>query len=254
MGTQILLLPRRFGLYLAGAPAGCRAAAHVFLKMAVAVSLTGIFLIGCVKESPVVSFPRPIQTIAVLPFDCEANNLDAPDILQRLVADMLKTGYQVSDIQTTNKFLENVGIVDGGQLAVVDPVKLGKDLGVQALLFGNVTNFGYANLGFYYQRKVGLELKLVEVATGETLWENAAESVTRKVPSNNNETGKTFIEGLADQLKDKLSKNPLAEESHLATLRALRNFPGLNLKNLQYRPKESLHFHGGSEKSFKINK
>ena len=149
--------------------------------------------------------------------------------MQRLTYDLLRTtGYQVSDIDQTNKKLESVGIIDGGQLPAVDPVKLGKDLGVQALLYGSVESFGYTNIGFYSQRKVTLALRMVDVATGQTLWENTGTGVTRDVAFDKDQAGKKLARGLAQQLADKATKNPLAEESRVATLQALRTLPGFN--------------------------
>ncbi len=185
----------------------------------------GLLVVACKPPAP----PKPalVQTLAVLPFDSEANNINAPDIMQRLVYEALTgSAYQPMDIDVVNKKLAEAGIVDGGMLAAVDPVKLGKDLNVQALMYGNVASFGYTNIGFYSQRKVVLELKLVDVATGDLLWENTGNGVTRNVAFDKDQASKNLVQGLADQLIDKASKNPLAPESRLATLQALRTLPG----------------------------
>src|SRR5262245_43602075 len=107
-------------------------------------TLAAVFLLTSCKVEP----PKPplVQTMAILPFDNESNDVDAADIMQRLTYLALKPSvYQVLDIEMVNKKLADVGIVDGGQLAAVDPVKLGKDLGVQALMFGYVESFSYTN-------------------------------------------------------------------------------------------------------------
>ena len=82
------------------------------------------------------------------------------------------------------------------------------------------------NIGFYVQRKVGLELKLVEVKTGQTLWENSATAANVKVALNQNEAEQNFGKGVADQLVDKLAKTPLHEESMNATIKTLFSLPG----------------------------
>jgi len=175
--------------------------------------------------------PKPplVQTLAILLFDSEANNVDAPAIMQKLVYEALQgTAYQLADFDMVNKKLNDNGIVDGGQLAAADPVKIGKDMGVQGLVYGNVASFGYANIGFYSQRKVELELKVVDVGTGQTLWENTGSGVTRQVALNKADAQRNLAAGLADQLVDKAMKNPLAEESRLATLQTLRTLPGFS--------------------------
>lgn len=189
-----------------------------------AVALAG--LVGCATV-PVAKAPV-VESVAILPFDNESNELDAPEILQRLVYLALKRSpYAVQDVESTNAFLrEKAGIVDGGQLAALDPQKLGSDLGVQALLFGNVESFGYTNIGVYVSRKVRLELKMVDAATGATLWEHAATGATRRIALNEEQIKENFALGLADQLVDKLFDSPLEPEARQATISTLRTLPG----------------------------
>jgi len=165
-------------------------------NIAALITLGLILLPGC--KVPV---PKPplVETIAVLLFESESTDVDAPEILQRLVYLALKpSSYRVVDIEETNKILNKAGVKEGGQLPVLDPVLMGKDLGVQALLYGNVESFGYLNVGFYVSRKVTLELKLVDAFTGETLWENEGTGATRKFAVNEEDIKENFAKGLAD--------------------------------------------------------
>ncbi len=192
--------------------------------------------IGC-KVLP----PKPplVETIAVLPFDNESNDLNAADIMQSLVYRALKESvYKPLDIEAVNGKLESVGIVDGGQLAIVDPVKLGQDLGVQALLFGYVENFDYTNVGFFVQRKVKISLKLVDAHTGADLWENSGTGLRPQVFLNKDEAKKAFLEGVAEQAIDKILKSPLQEEAETATFNALRKLPGFQFKG--FGPEKNL--------------
>lgn len=194
-------------------------------------SLTILFFSAIIFSGCKIEPPKPplVQTMAVLPFDSESNDINAPDIMQRLVYLALKkTPYQLMDIDEVNSRLEKVGIVDGGQLAIVDPKKLGKDFGVQAVMFGYVNSFDYVNVGFYQQKKVGLELKLIDVATGATLWENESSAITPKVVLDSNEAKKEFGKGLAEQFVDKIFKSPLEEEARAATIKTLSTLPGFS--------------------------
>ena len=138
-----------------------------------------LVLAGC-KAKP--TLPPLVETVAVLPFDNESNDVDAADIMQRYVYLALKNSvYRVSDVQTVNDKLKEAGISEGGQLGALDPVKIGQDLGVQGLLYGYVESFGYLNIGFYTQKKVTLQLKMVDAATGATLWENSQTGATRNM-------------------------------------------------------------------------
>ncbi len=187
-------------------------------------ALLFLFLVGCKVEAPK---PPLVETLAVLPFDNESNNLDAPEILQKLVqAALQKSPYKLMDLDAVNGKLSAVGIIDGGQLAIVDPVKLGKDLGVQALVFGYVENFDYTNIGFYLQRKVKLSLKVVDVQTGATLWENTGTGSRPQIFLNKDDAKKAFLEGVAEQTIEKIAKSPLEEEAQTAAMNALRTLPG----------------------------
>jgi hypothetical protein len=121
------------------------------MKRTSALSFAFLLVLAGCKTPP----PKPalVETVGILMFDNESNDLNAPDIMQRLVYLAMKnSAYKPLDINLVNEKLKTAGISDGGQLAVVDPVKLGKDLGVQALIFGDVESFDYTNIGFYLQK------------------------------------------------------------------------------------------------------
>lgn len=187
-------------------------------------ALTVHIIAGCKVEPPK---PPLVETLAVLPFDNESNDLDAPDILQKLVqAALQKSPYKLMDLDAVNGKLAAVGIIDGGQLAIVDPVKLGKDLGVHGLVFGYVESFDYINIGFYLQRKVKLSLRVVDVQTGATLWENTGTGSRPQIFLNKDDAKKAFLEGVAEQTIEKIAKSPLEEEAKTAVMNVLRTLPG----------------------------
>jgi hypothetical protein len=193
------------------------------LTAAVAFALFAV--VGCKPPPPPV--PPLVNSVAVLLFDSEANNINAPDILQKYVQMALQNSpYRPLDLNTITDKLTKAGISDGGQLAVVDPGKLGRDLGVQALIFGNVATFSYTNVGYYTSRKVTLELKMVDVATGATLWEHAGTGATRKLTFDPTEAKRNLAEGLARETVEKIAKAPLDDESRMAVIDALRSLPG----------------------------
>ena len=179
---------------------------------------------GCKVEPPK---PPLVETVAILPFDNESNDINAPEMMQSLVYWALRPSpYRLLDIKTVNEKLATVGIVDGGQLPALNPMKIATDFGVQALLYGYITDFGYVNVGFYVSRKVGLELKMVDGKTGQTLWENSGSVALRNFTLDQNEAGKQLAKGLAEQFVEKLFNSPLEGEAKQATIKALRTLPG----------------------------
>ena len=180
---------------------------------------------SCDKVEP----PKPplVETVAVLMFDNESNDLNAPDIIQDYVyRALLKSPYRPIDIKAVNDKLISVGIVDGGQLAAVDPVKLGKDLGVHALLFGDVETYGYTNIGYFTSRKVTVELKMVSVDNGQTIWEGSGTGASRNVTLDPAQAKRNLATGLAQQVIDKATKSVLDEETREAVANALASLPG----------------------------
>lgn len=207
---------------------------------------------ACAKPAP--PLPQLVETLAVLPFDNESNDLNAPDILQDYVyRALLASSYRPLDIAGVNEKLGAAGIVDGGQLAAVDPVKLGKDLGVQALVFGNVETFGYTNLGYFTSRKVVVELKMVDVQTGQVIWEHTGTEANRNVTLDPNEAKRNLVEGVAQQVVDKVAKSVLDEESRGAVEDALSTLPGFRFAGFSGAEKKP-SIKVGEQNKFSIKK
>ncbi len=183
-------------------------------------------LSGCKVQPPK---PPLVETVAILPFDNSSNDINAADFLQKKVYLAMKSGvYQVRSIQETNEFLKEKGITDGGQLPVLDPRLIAKDLNVQALLYGHVENFGSVNIGFYTEKKVTLALWMVDGTTGEKLWECTKTGVTRNFTLDSKKAKENLVGGLAAQVVDKMLKVPLEDETNQAVVQTLRSLPGFN--------------------------
>jgi len=190
------------------------------------------FFSSCVKVEP----PRPplVETVAVLMFDNESNDLNAPEVLQEYVyRALLRSPYRPVDIKVVNDKLISVGILDGGQLAAVDPVKLGKDLGVHALVFGNVETYGYTNIGYFTSRKVTVELQMVSVDNGQVIWEGSGTGADRNVTLDPAEAKRNLAAGLAQQVIDKATKSVLDPESRQAVAHALSSLPGFKFNGFE---------------------
>ncbi len=185
-----------------------------------------VFFAFSACKAPVPKSPL-VETMAILLFDNESNDVNADTILQTHVASALQSSaYHVMDIKDSNDRLDKVGIKDGGQLAALDPVKIAQDFGVQALLYGYVEHFGYTNLGFYAEKKVTLSLKLVDGKTGATLWENEGTGADRKVAFDKKDAENNFVQELGNQAAEKIFKSPLEEQVQQAVIKTLSTLPG----------------------------
>lgn len=187
--------------------------------------------------------PLSVNKIAILPFDNESVDIDASEVMQKLVYSTLtkSSPYTVLNIEQTNAKLAEKGIIDGGQLPVLDPIKMAEDLGAEALLYGYVEDFKYINVGIYVSRNVSLQVWLVDGKTGETIYEKSGKGTSSTFAVNEEEIKDNFIVGLADQALDKILRSPLKWEAEVAVQKALANLPGFRFRNIPRKEELKRH-------------
>lgn len=133
-----------------------------------------LFLFSCAARLPVYApdVTNPIYTVAVLPFYNATNDVGGPaDLRQEVHRRVARMHYNALPIKEVDELLYNrTGITLGSQLELIDAVELGRTLGVDALVYGYVLDFEDVTTGVYNVKKVRAGFKLVDAATGETIW------------------------------------------------------------------------------------
>jgi len=168
----------------------------------------------------------PLQRVAVLPLSNETNDLDGPIYVRKLIQDGLTArGVQLVPLDGIDQKLRDNGFTEGGQLGAAQPVDLGQWLEADTLFYTNLVEFGYINIGFYWQRKVKVVSRMVDAKTGERLWEAEKGWTTRWVVTDKEKAKKQFLEQLAIQAAEKLMKVPLAHESKITVNQLLDSIP-----------------------------
>ena len=192
--------------------------------------LAAIFSTGCIPRP--VSYQAPdffakaSPRVAVLPFDNQSVDLQAPVQLQQLTfAALQRRGYAPIDLDTVTTKLRAIGITDGGQLPAVDPQTLGKALDVDGLVYGSVEEFLFQDLGFLLRRIVKVQLKLVQASSAERLWENGGGGSTVLAAGNAKDAKKLFAAAMAQKSIENMTHKPLWKESNQAVDRALGTLP-----------------------------
>lgn len=166
------------------------------------------------------------QTIAVLPMENGSNDLDAPAYLRQLLFDRLsRRGFHLIPLADIDAKLKDAGFTDGGQLRGVDPKKIGEWVGADGLFYSTIDEFKYINVGFYAQRLVKIQARLVRATTGEKLWETERHGTTRLVATKKEEAKKLFASQLALQAIEKASHTPLRLESTIAVDALIATLP-----------------------------
>jgi hypothetical protein len=169
---------------------------------------------------------RPLHRVAVLPVANETNDLDGPIYIRRLIYEgLVARGASVVPLDETDAKLKENGFTDGGQLRAAKPADMGQWLGAETLLYTTLVDFGYLNVGFYWQRKVTVMGRLVDAPTGERLWEAEKGWSNRWLVTEKEKAKRQFAEQLAIQAAEKLLKAPLAPESRHTIEQLLNSIP-----------------------------
>lgn len=116
---------------------------------------------------------NPIRTVAVLPMINNTSDMDGPELVRkgfnRLVGNRF---YEVMSTPKIDEILrDRMGITLGGQLGLTNAQKLGEELGVDGVIYGELLDFNYIITGFYNSKVVRAKFKLVSTKTGNTVWE-----------------------------------------------------------------------------------
>ncbi len=164
--------------------------------------------------------------VALLPIANNTNDLDAPPFIRQLLLDGLNVrGFQILPPDATDAALKSQGFTDGGQLRAASPTKLGEWTGTDLLFYPTLQSFDYINVGYYWQRRVTVEAKLVDARSGEKLWQAERSFSTRWVVTTQKEAEVQFTIQLAAKAVEKMTHRPLQQESMEAVHLLLETLP-----------------------------
>ncbi len=138
-----------------------------------------LFLFSCSTQGQLKTYlregvdPSFIKRVAILKFENHSDDRNAAEKLRSIVGvEALALGvFDVVEKSLVDEALAQEGIEEPGPLSKEVIRRLGKKLGVQALLVGDVTAFEEKRDGRYVYPVVGLTLRLLDVASGEIIWE-----------------------------------------------------------------------------------
>lgn len=186
------------------------------------------FLTGCAAGPKFVakdvSFP---DRVAVLPFSNETNDVEGPETVRKVLIEMLSLkGYiPLPKEQVDETLMKELGITEGGQLGSTTAQELGKYLGVDALFYGNLLSFIDLPLGFVRKRTVKANFRLVDVQTGNLLWEDERSWTTPEIYLSVDEAKWAAARQVAERQYEKMTGTFLKDESQIVVLSALESLP-----------------------------
>jgi hypothetical protein len=165
--------------------------------------------------------------IAVLPVDNMTTDLDGPPAVRALTQKLVGLcGFGApSQEEVDGTLKDQFGITDGGQLPSVSAQKLGEGLKVDGLLYGNLEEFSYINIGFFQKRTVQARFWLVDAATGEKVWEDEQKVSDSLIVTDLKDAEKALAVGLGVEWAEKMLKITLLPETTLMLNRVFETFP-----------------------------
>jgi curli biogenesis system outer membrane secretion channel CsgG len=113
-----------------------------------------------------------IRKVAILPFETLTQDRSVADKVQKILTiEILSLGaFEVVEPGQVQKVLREQRIENAAAMAPAEIKQIGAALGVQALLFGSVVDFGESRVGTNPAPEVTIQLRLVETQSGLTLW------------------------------------------------------------------------------------
>ena len=168
------------------------------------------------------------NAVAVLPFDNESVNLDAEKYMrQEVIKWLIKAGYSPMTSDSVDEKLREIGVSDGGQLAAFKPEEISAKLYCRILLYGNIENYIFQNLGFVVRKRVDLYIKAVDGLNGTVIYEGFGYGDDSKVYFNKKEAEKAFMVNTGVKLASDISNRNLlmGEAVKKAVEKALYKFP-----------------------------
>ncbi|HUV58538.1 MAG TPA: GNA1162 family protein [Desulfatiglandales bacterium] len=163
---------------------------HSF-KRKVIVGLVFLFILpGCVVATKKGVVPPPIRslyegefkvgeylkdhqpkTVAILPFKNETKKEEAFEIVRRTFYNHFSSlRYGDLELFKVDQRLKKTGFTDPDEINKLSSQRLGKILGVDAVIYGRITHYDRAYAAVYSKVSVGAAVKMVDTKTNEFLW------------------------------------------------------------------------------------
>jgi len=111
------------------------------------------------------------RMVAILPFKNETKKEEAFEIVRRTFYNHFSSlRYGDLELFKVDQRLKKTGFTDPDAINKLSPQKLGKILGVDAIIYGRITHYDRAYAGIYSKVSVGAAVKMVDAKTNEFLW------------------------------------------------------------------------------------
>lgn len=212
----------------------------ISLKLVSAVSVLSL-LAACVaqpKHMDYTAFKRDQpRSILVLPPVNETSDVKASSsLLSQMTLPLAEAGYYVMPVALMDETFRQNGLTTPAEIEQVSPAKLRDIFGADAVLYSKITQYGSVYKVVDSTTVVAASAKLVDLKTGDVLWQGIGQA-------NGNEVGANFnvgfgIIGMLAQAAVKQIAHSLMDEGHdVAALTSTRMLSAGRPNGLLYGPR-----------------
>jgi hypothetical protein len=151
------------------------------VKLTRSILLLGLLLInsGCFNKNPAtnqdldtrIAEGTPPQTIAVLPFDDKTSTPGLARLVRESFASRLSLeAYDDIELYAIDRALDQANRQTAEYLAQASATDLGRILGADAVVFGEIFQFQRLFAGVYSQFNIGAEIRIVDTRDQQVIW------------------------------------------------------------------------------------
>jgi hypothetical protein len=154
---------------------------------------------------------RP-RSILVLPPVNETTDVTATyGVLSQLTMPLAEAGYYVVPVAVMDETFRQNGLTAAAEIQSVSPAKLREIFGADAVLYPKVTQYGSVYQVVDSTTVVAASAKLVDLKTGDVLWQGSGRATGKEVGTNINVGG--GLVGMLVQAAVKQAAHSLTDES-----------------------------------------
>lgn len=165
----------------------CRGAGSLGLLAALAL-LTGCATPPKPYDYTAFRASKPASILVLPPVNGTPEVQATPSVLAQVTYPLAESGYYVLPVSLVDETLKGNGVQTADEAQQIPAAKLRDIFGADAGLYMKVTRYGSVYQVLNSETAVALEAKLVDLRSGQLLWEGSA-SASSNEQSNNNQGG-----------------------------------------------------------------
>ncbi|NML31162.1 DUF799 domain-containing protein [Paraburkholderia antibiotica] len=215
----------------------------ISLKLGVALSILGL-LAACATQphhaqTDYTAFKKaqPHSILVLPPVNDSADVKASSSMLSQMTQPLAEAGYYVIPVALMEETFKQNGLTAPAEIEQVSPAKLRDIFGADAVLFSKITQYGSVYRVVDSTTVVAASAKLVDLKTGDVLWQKTARASGKEVGTNV-DFGSGSLIGMLAQAAIKQVAHSLTDEGHdVAALTSTRLLSAGPPDGLMYGPR-----------------